>query len=58
MPKIPPALLPPLLLFTPMVKNTAAADEGGSVKNEIELSNEADADLAKDLKDASIEEKA
>ena len=39
-------------------KNTAAPDEGGSVKNEIELSKEADEDLAKDLKDASIEDKA
>ncbi|KAG0649193.1 hypothetical protein D0Z07_4550 [Hyphodiscus hymeniophilus] len=38
-------------------KATASVDEGGSVKNEIELSKEADEDLAKDLKEASIEDK-
>jgi hypothetical protein len=38
-------------------KATASVDEGGSVKNEIELSKEADEDLAKDLKAASIEDK-
>jgi hypothetical protein len=39
-------------------KATASVDEGGSVKNEIELSKEADEDVAKDLKEASLEDKA
>lgn len=37
---------------------TASADERGSVKNEFELSKEADEDVTKDLKEASLEDKA
>jgi len=38
-------------------KATASVDEGGSVANEIELEKEAEADVADDLKAASIEDK-
>ena len=39
-------------------KATAGVEEGGSVANEIELMKEAAADVAADLKEASIEDKA
>lgn len=38
-------------------KNTAGVDDGGSVKNEIELEKEAVDDAAADLKAASLEDK-
>ena len=37
-------------------KATASVDEGGSVKHEVELSKEADEDVAKDLQEASLED--
>jgi len=38
-------------------KATASVDEGGSVRNEIELVKEAAADVIADLKGASLEDK-